>query len=452
MSEKQNDVYMVESQDTPSDQNQQEQTEAQRARFLSLDSPTPGQEPGEIYADPNKGSTQDEHKNSKRGRSVLRRKHKKRKHRRHRTPSSSSGSSSGSSESSSQSSSPSPPRPRAKKHKSSTVERFEIISKKDRNQWELTDDLATYANNTKFIPDKYIFDNILEDSPVPRNILEAPKLDPFVISLLTDTRNTFEITRDKQMKRISQKLRDVYGPLSKVLHQMDVFKHSGKAEMTFDHDQFSEALEQSVRLIGQAQGAIIFQRQRTILGAITKSDNKAKNMIKEEYAEELETTEDNMLFGKHFQKKLEKRSKSNQKSIERFLSPQRQEYRHRQPFPTAPPTSTSFGGGPRVGRFVRGVDNRGNANRGKTFSSKITSVKQTNPKVIKGIKTSRTPLDIEIISQNMKPQSTFCRKAQIFCERVEENNFRSGNTEHSYRVENKYPYKRPHCKKNLQHK
>ena len=67
MSEKQNDVYMVESQDTPSDQNQQEQTEAQRARFLSLDSPTPGQEPGEIYADPNKGSTQDEHKSPNEG-------------------------------------------------------------------------------------------------------------------------------------------------------------------------------------------------------------------------------------------------------------------------------------------------------------------------------------------------------------------------------------------------
>ena len=35
----------------------------------------------------------------------------------------------------------------------------EIISKKYRNQWELTGDLATYANNIKFIPDKDIFDN-----------------------------------------------------------------------------------------------------------------------------------------------------------------------------------------------------------------------------------------------------------------------------------------------------
>ena len=72
------------------------------------------------------------------------------------------------------------------------------------------------------------------------------------------------------MIRISQKLKDVNGPLSKVLHQIYVIKH------------FSEALEQSVGLIGQAQGAIIFQRWRTIFGAITKSDNKAKHMIKEE--------------------------------------------------------------------------------------------------------------------------------------------------------------------------
>ena len=98
-------------------------------------------------------------KKSKRGRSVVRKKQKKRKHRRHRSPSSSSSDSS--ELSSSQSSSPSPPRQkhRAKKHKPSTVEKFEIISKKDRNQWELTGDLATYANNTKFIPDKDICDN-----------------------------------------------------------------------------------------------------------------------------------------------------------------------------------------------------------------------------------------------------------------------------------------------------
>ena len=47
-------------------------------------------------------------------------------------------------------------------------------------------------------------------------------------------------------------------PKTKVLHQIYVIKHSGKTELTFDHDQFSEALEQSVRLISQAQRAIIF--------------------------------------------------------------------------------------------------------------------------------------------------------------------------------------------------
>ena len=63
-------------------------------------------------------------------------------------------------------------------------------------------------------------------------------------------------------------------------------------------------------------------------------------MRTEEYVEELEDTE-SILFGKQFQKRLEKRSKSDQKSIERLLSPQRQSYKHRQPFQAAPPMSMS---------------------------------------------------------------------------------------------------------------
>ena len=437
MSEEQNNVDIGESQENPSEQINREQAEVQGTRSSSLDNSRPGlnKESGYDYADPNEGSRKDYYnKKSKRGRSEKRRKRKKR--RRHRSPSSSDSDSSETSLSST-SSSPSPPprkKHRVKSHQPvNIVERFEIIPKKDRNQWELSDDLAAYANSTKFIPDRDIFDNILENNPVPKNILETPKLDPFVISLLTNTHNSFEITRDKQMTRISNKLRDVYGPLSKVLHQMDAFKHSGETEMVFDHDQFSKALEQSVTLIGQTQGAINFQRRRSILGAITKSDNKAKSMITEEYVGELEDTE-SMLFGKQFQKKLEKRSKSDQKSIERLLSPQRQSYKHRQPFQAAPPISTSNGGGPKVGRFIRTDTRGGNNYRGK-ISSK-TSLKHANLKVIKGTKTLRTPHNITNISKNIKSQSTFRRKTKIFSERVEENNFRSRNPEHNNRMGN----------------
>ena len=172
-------------------------------------------------------------------------------------------------------------------------------------------------------------------------------------------------------------------------------------------------------------------------------------MIKEEYwhAEELETTEDNMLFGKHFQKKIEKKRKPNQKSIEQFLLPQRQEYRHRQPFPKAPPTSTSFGEGARVGRFVQGVDNRGNANRGKTFSSKIVSVKQTNPKVIKGIKSSRTPVYLRTTrvprTKISIPRVIFAGRPRYFV-----NEWKKITSDREIlNIVGKYPYKRPHYKK-----
>ena len=53
----------------------------------------------------------------------------------------------------------------------------------------------------------------------------------------------------------------------------------------------------------QTQEAINYQRRRSILGAITKSDNKAT--VKDEYAEEVKNTE-SMLLGKQFQKVWEK--------------------------------------------------------------------------------------------------------------------------------------------------
>ena len=118
-------------------------------------------------------------------------------------------------------------------------------------------------------------------------------------SLLVETGNSFEISRDKQLARVNTKLRDVYGPLTKVLHQVDEFKRSDEREMNFDPMKFALSLEQSMILLGQAQGAINFQRRRSILGAITKSDSKAKPMIKEEFSKELERSEES-LFGKEF--------------------------------------------------------------------------------------------------------------------------------------------------------
>ena len=149
------------------------------------------------------------------------RRYRSRKRKRKRSPSSSSNSSS---TSSSSSRSRSPVKKTTKRLKTVQQQRFKVILSKDRNAWKLSADLAKYANNTKYISDKDIQENILADNLVPKNIQEPLKMDVFINNLLQETGNSFEISRDKQLSRINSKLREVYGPLTKVLQQVDEFQ------------------------------------------------------------------------------------------------------------------------------------------------------------------------------------------------------------------------------------
>ena len=239
----------------------------------------------------------------RKGRRRSRSRRRKRKRSPSTSPSASSSNSSSSDTSTSHSHSPPPAKKIILNSQIKTVSRFEVVTSKDKNAWRLSDDPAQYANNTKYVSDKDIQDNILVRNPVPKNLKEPLKVDSFVSNLLNDTGNTFEISRDKQLARINSRLRDVYGPLTKVLQQVDEFKQSEDTEMEFDPMAFSLALKQSVVLLRQAQGAINFQRRCSILGAITKSDSKAKTMIKDEFVEELEKSGE-LLFGKDFEKKM----------------------------------------------------------------------------------------------------------------------------------------------------
>ena len=113
-----------------------------------------------------------------------------------------------------------------RKHKASKkLKRFTIISKKDKNKWKLSKNLATCANKhaKKYQSDKDLFDTILKKNPVPSNIDEPPKLDEFMISTLRDSRKPYEETRDKSLKRIHRKIRDVYGPLCRVMDSVEDF-------------------------------------------------------------------------------------------------------------------------------------------------------------------------------------------------------------------------------------
>ena len=245
----------------------------------------------------------------------------------------------------------------------------------------------------------------------------------YLSNLLNDTGNTFEISRDKQLARINSKPRDVYGPLTKVLQQVDEFKQSEDTEMEFDPMAFSLALEQSVVLLGQAQGAINFQRRRSILGAITKRDSKAKTMIKDEFVEELEKSGE-LLFGKDFEKKMTRKFKHDHKSIARGLAPSMHRNR-KEPFRKTPHTGTSQGVGQKVGRFVRpDKDNT-------TFPYKYSFVKHASNRTKS--KRSCSPHNSNTISSDKK-QTHSHRKTKTFQIPMVENHIKSGNTFHNFGV------------------
>ena len=76
--------------------------------------------------------------------------------------------------------------------------------------------MASYINkNTNdFLPDKILTESILEENPVPTNVLPNPKLDEYLAVMLEGKKKYFEITRERSLNRIQGKIRDILGPLS----------------------------------------------------------------------------------------------------------------------------------------------------------------------------------------------------------------------------------------------
>ena len=85
----------------------------------------------------------------------------------------------------------------------------------------------------------------------------------------------FELIRDRQLKHIEKKVRDTYGPLSSLLRLMEK-KNVAKITNT----ELFDATDKVVVLLNQVRQSIVYQRQRSILSAMKKSDSKAKEIIK----------------------------------------------------------------------------------------------------------------------------------------------------------------------------
>ena len=83
-------------------------------------------------------------------------------------------------------------------------QRCEALAEKEQHEWELPDELASYANKyfQKFVHKKNLKDSILNENPVPTNITKPRKLDEYYKELLEENRAKRELTLDGTLEKI----------------------------------------------------------------------------------------------------------------------------------------------------------------------------------------------------------------------------------------------------------
>ena len=217
----------------------------------------------------------------------------------------------------------------------------------DSFKWALQEPMARYVTESisKFIPDKDLFENILLENPVPMNIKEVPKLDPFLSPLLNSTEERI----DMSLEKLQQKTINVLGPLIKVWDCLDRANNAPEGEINISLLDLIDDVEKTILLLGQANNAVAYQRRLFVFNSISKDARKAKTQLKEK-ANMLET--DNVhLFGKEFQNFITETAKSRLKSqeIRKVLTDEKE-----RPFRSGPPfNNNKRNGGGRNINFVK---------------------------------------------------------------------------------------------------
>ena len=75
------------------------------------------------------------------------------------------------------------------------------MSKDEKLQWNLPDNLAKYANEqfSLYTPEKVLQESIMNQNTIPGNVYSPRKIDDFMRELLLERRNHFEMIRQIQI-------------------------------------------------------------------------------------------------------------------------------------------------------------------------------------------------------------------------------------------------------------
>ena len=159
-------------------------------------------------------------------------------------------------------------------------QRCEALPDEEQHEWELPDELASYANKylQKFVQDKNSKDSILNENPVLTNITKPRKLDDYYKELLEENRAKRELTLDGTLEKIQSKKLNIMGPLSKLWFRFEEVLDQENNMVQLDLNELIQYLEQSVMLVGQAFNVVTYNQRLIVLSAV-HNKQKAKNII-----------------------------------------------------------------------------------------------------------------------------------------------------------------------------
>ena len=186
--------------------------------------------------------------------------------------------------------SPTEASPRGSKVETSRGKRkYDLISvsnEAEDNAWSLPEELAELFNRnaTNFVSKKLLKKDILDNNPVPSNLVKRRKLDSHMEALIkgNDKPNVDSnkvISRDGELGDIWEAIVTCMGPLSKCWQSIEDFRYENPDSGT---DEIALQLQQTVVLIGQAANKVDFSRRVAALASVPQvADYKtAENHVK----------------------------------------------------------------------------------------------------------------------------------------------------------------------------
>ena len=171
--------------------------------------------------------------------------------------------------------------PHSRRRSTSPSKLFWITSKAEANQYIIGKDLVKHANKSTrvFFAEKDIQEQVLDLNPVPKDIMEAPKMDVVTLGVLERKNRTHTIAKDTSWRRVHTKIRDSFGPFARIWHAIDgACTKDNLRPIHLDLTQLRTYCEQTALLLGQAANTVSHLRRKALLSNIT-SEKVAKSLM-----------------------------------------------------------------------------------------------------------------------------------------------------------------------------